>query len=180
MSTPKLSYYRAPISSPDDHACPLCTVVIDLDLDDIIEAESEIPESTRQGLVYIAGCVSRKLFDLSNQLEEEDTTDEYSKHGQMISEQNRGGLSIPRDRLVFFTYYCYIAFALQQQLNMTCQKNYIEYFTQINDFTDLLPRDTKKICRILTNTFLNNWCKKQNEEKRSKNNDMIKRAKLSV
>ena len=158
----------------------MCNVKIELNIDDIIEAEAEMPTTVRQGLLYISGYVAHKLPDLSNQLEEDDTIDEYLKHGQLIDEQNRGGLSIPRDGLVQFTYYCYIAFIIQQDLDQTCQKTYIDYFYQINDYVNLLPRDTSKVCSILTNTFLNNWTKKQNEDTRSKNNDMVKRAKLSV
>ena len=59
---------------------------------------------------------------------------EYTNYGQMIAEVNRGGLSIPRDSVVYFTYYCYIAFTLQQESHPTCQKNYISYFIEIDKF----------------------------------------------
>ena len=121
---------------PTNHDCPLCIVKIELDFNEIIEAEAGIPLTVRQGLLFITGYVTRKLPNLSNQLEEEDTTDEYLKYGQLIEQQNRGGLSIPRDRLVFFTYYCYVAFFLQQDLEQTCQKTYIDYFVEINDYVD--------------------------------------------
>ena len=62
----------------------------------------------------------------------------------------------------------------------TCQENYMDYFSEINDFVEFIPWDTTKWCSILSNTFLNNWSRKQNEHRRSKNNDMVKRAKLSV
>ena len=62
----------------------------------------------------------------------------------------------------------------------TCQENYMDYFSEINDFVEFIPWDTTKVCSILSNTFLNNWSRKQNEHRRSKNNDMVKRAKLSV
>ena len=139
-----------------------------------------MPLTVRQALIFIAGYVTNQLPNLSNQLEEEDTVEEYVKYGQFTEQQNRGGLSIPRDRLSFFAYYCYIAFYLQQEIQGTCQKRYLDYFIEINNYVDLVPRDISKVCSILSNTFLNNWSKKQNEETRCKNNDMIKRAKLSV
>ena len=55
----------------------MCIVKIELDFNEIIEAEAGIPLTVRQGLLFIAGYVTRKLPNLSNQLEEEDTTDEY-------------------------------------------------------------------------------------------------------
>ena len=97
-----------------------------------------------------------------------------------MEEQDRGGLTVPRDRLVLFSYYCYIAFCIQQNIAGTCHKKYMDYFSEINHYVEFIPRDTTKVCSILSNTFLNNWSKKQNEDTRSKNNDMIKRTKLSV
>ena len=59
---------------PDtNHSCPLCSINIELDLDNIIEAESELCFSVRQGLLYIASYVTRKLPHLGNMLEEDDT-----------------------------------------------------------------------------------------------------------
>ncbi len=69
---------------------------------------------------------------------------------------------------------------MKRRIQGTCQKKYIDYFIEINNYVDLVPRDISRVCSILSNTFLNNWSKKQNEETRCKNNDMIKRAKLSV
>ena len=164
---------------PDtNHICPLCNVTIELDIDEVLKAESELPMSVRQGLIYISGYVLHQLPVLNDLLDEEDSKDEYNKYGQMISELNRGGLKIRKDCLVFFTYYCYIAFVLQQEIQCTCQKNYISFFTEINQYTDLLPRNCKKVCRILSNTFLNNWSKRQNE-RTAERDDLIKLAKLS-
>ena len=98
----------------------------------------------------------------------------------MISGQNRGGLKIPKDSVVFFKYYCYIAFALQQDIQTTCQNKYIDYFTEINTLVDLLPKNIKKACRILSNTFLNNWNKRNNEDNANSKSELLKIAKLSV
>ena len=93
-----------------NHACSLCSVNVDLDLNEIFQSESELPISVRQGLIYI---VTKELPVLNELLEDDDTINKYTNYGQMIAEGNRGGLSIPRDSEVYFTYYCYIAFALQ-------------------------------------------------------------------
>ena len=84
-----------------------------------------------------------------------------------------GGIAITCSNMV-------LRFVIQQDLDQTCQKTYIDYFIQIKDYVNLTLRDTSKVCSILSNKFLNNWTIKQNEGKRSKNNDMVKRAKLSV
>ena len=132
------------------------------------------------GLVYIAGYVLMKAQTLEAFLGENDTNEEFEKYGDLIKEENRGGLTIPRDRIVYFTYYCYIAFYLQQEREPTCQKNYVNFFYQMNNCLSLIPMETTKICRTLSNIFLNNWCKKKNENMRNTNTDLIKRAKLSV
>ena len=74
--------------------------------------------SVRQGLVYIG--VLDDLF------EDDDSTEEYVKYGQLINELTRGGLKVPTDSLVYFTYFCYMAFVLPHAVQPTCQKNYIE------------------------------------------------------
>ena len=42
----------------------------------------------------------------------------------------------------------------------------MDYFSEINDFVEFIPRDTTKVCSILSNTFLNNWSKKQKEHRK--------------
>ena len=109
--------------------------------------------------------------------EDNDSTEEYVKYGQLINELTRGELKVPTDSLVYFTYFIYMSFVLQHADQSTCQKNYIEFFVEINRYTERLPKIIKKACRVLSNIFFNNWCKRQNENT-SKDHDLIKVAKL--
>ena len=52
----------------------------------------------------------------------------------------------------------------------------LSYFIEIDKFADLLPKNTKKACWILSNT----WSKRKNEDTKSKNNDLLKVANLSL
>ena len=105
-----------------NHACSLCSVNVDLDLDEIVQSESELPTSGRQGLVYIARYVTKQLPVLNELLEDDDTINEYTNYGQMIAEVNRGGLSIPRERecglLYLLLLYC-IRFTARKPTNLS-------------------------------------------------------------
>ena len=64
-----------------NHVCSFYSVSIELDLDEIVESKSELPISVRQGMLYIAGYVMRQLPALNDLLEENDTTEKYTKCG---------------------------------------------------------------------------------------------------
>ena len=73
----------------------------------------------------------------------DETNVAYKGHGELIAEHIRVGLIIPKDSAVYLTCYCYIAFALQQDIQPTCQKNYIDYCIAINQFAELLSSNNK-------------------------------------
>ena len=85
----------------------------------------------------------RQLPVLDDLLEDDDSIEEYVKYGQLINEQTKGGLKVPTNPPEYFTYFCYMAFVLQHEFQPTCQKNYIEFFVEINRYTEVLPRNNK-------------------------------------
>ena len=68
---------------------------------------------------------------LGDLFEDHDSTEEYLKYGQLIRTKRPNRFS--------GILYLLLAFVLQHEIQPTRQKNYIEFFAEINRYTELLP-----------------------------------------
>lgn len=162
------------LPSPE-HLCEMCHFDHSLDIHSLPACESDISIECKQGLVYVAGYVLHKLPKLQTI---DDTSEQMALYGSLIKEGSFGGLKEPGDSLVYFVYFCYIAFLLIIEHHKVCQKGFIKVFSDINANMKLIPCSLNKAACILVNIFLNNWTRKESC-KYAGREELLKVAKLS-
>ena len=87
--------------------------------DNLPTLESSVPSETKMSLVYIAGYITRKDPELSENQLLGQTTFYYQKYGKFIDSLDRGGLNIPSDCCCQWTIFYFILF-------IQSRKKYVE------------------------------------------------------
>ena len=116
-----------------------------------ITPQSAETAECKQALVYISGYITKSYC-----LELDDTKEEMKNFGQLIAELNRGRLVEPVDSLVYYSYYCYLAYVMYYKQDQFCRCRVMNAFHEIahcsiNQFVK------RKVTFILANVFMNNW-----------------------
>lgn len=140
------------------HQCSSCTYLLCEEgaevFDNLTDLESSIPLETKMSLVYIAGYITRKDADLSENEMLEQTTFYHQKYGKFTNELDRGGLNIPSDCCCQWTFFCFILFNTVK--TKVCRKSLCNIFMAVSEFYSF--NMLKKHGQILSNIFLKNYC----------------------
>ena len=141
--------------------------------DNLEQLEESIPLETKMALVYIAGYVTRKDPEFS----EEDisqTTFYHQKFGDYLDTLDWGSLNIPSDSSCQWTFFCYSMFNSVKQ--KVCRKSLCNLFMLVAEFHSLGME--RHHGNILANIFLKNFCSTVNP--RSNKESSLKVMKLST
>ena len=141
--------------------------------DNLPALESSVPSETKMSLVYIAGYITRKDPELSENQLLEQTTSYYQKYGKFIDSLDRGGLNIPCDCCCQWTIFYFILFNTIKE--KVCKKSLSNIFMLSSEFYSLIMQRRHGL--ILSNILLNNHC--INKTPRSEKNPAVKVLKLS-
>ena len=145
-----------------EHSCELCRSESRSVTDILPILARDISDRNKQVLVYVAGYLVFKYCRCEG--DSDDTAFEFDAHGAYLTALNRGGLCVPRDCAVTFTYFSYVSFlCLQPAESMPpCFVALLRSLLEINAYFDLLQNDTEamRMCRALCNIMLNNFTSK--------------------
>ena len=131
----------------------LCEEVSEI-FDNLEELELSILLETKMSLVYIAGYVTRKDTELTENQMLEQTTFYHEKYGKLTDSLDRGGLNIPSDCSCQWTFFCFILFNTIK--DKVCRKSLCNIFMQVSEFYCFNMQ--KHHGNILSNVFLKNYC----------------------
>ncbi|XP_066923516.1 uncharacterized protein [Clytia hemisphaerica] len=157
----KLNVDLSVLRAEPGHCCDKCFFALDRDgislLNQLEEEEMSIPVETKMSLIYMAGYVARK--DEMSEQELFDATMFYAqKYGKYLHELDRGGLKIPTDTICQWTMFSYIMF--NHIRHLVCRTSLSDVLMSIAH-TYAFDSITKNNAMILSNIFLNNFCKSQ-------------------
>lgn len=140
------------------HQCPDCDYILSDESAEIFDTlellETSVTIETKIALVYIAGYVTRKDGDMSEEELFDTTTFYFDKFGDFTDKIDRGGLRIPTDLAVQWSIFCFIIF--QSIKESVCRNSLSGIFADISIYYGF--RMQPQHCRILANIFLNNYC----------------------
>ena len=139
------------------HECDLCKFLMDdkssETFDHLLFLEDEIDEGTKMSLVHMAGYVTRKDPEKSEEELFTTTTFYYQKYGKFTESLDRGGLNIPTDNACQWTFFCFVMF--QCVKDKVCRKSLANIFMIINDMHTFNMERRHGI--ILANIFFKNY-----------------------
>ena len=167
------------LKGTEGHQCDSCDFILDEEgveiFDNLAELESSINLDTKMSLVYISGYVSRHDDSLSEKELLEETMFYVEKYGEVVKELDRGGLKYPTDTVCQWSFFCYSMFMSVR--NKVCKKSLSDIFMLIADHHNMkLIQQHHAV--ILSNIFLNNFCKDENPK--STKEGSLKVLKLSL
>ena len=122
--------------------------------DNLEELEKSLTIETKMGLVHIAGYVTRKDLDMSDEDLFDITTFYYDKFGGFTDELDRGHLNVPTDAAVQWSFFAYILF--QCVKDFICRSSLSKIFLKISEHYKFGMKSHH--CRILSNVFIKNFC----------------------
>ena len=94
--------------------------------------EMAIPDETKMSVVYIAGYLTRKDKELSEEQLLELTTFYQQKFGSITDSLDRGGLNIPSDCACQWTFFSYIMFNIVK--DKVCRKSLCNLLIVVSEF----------------------------------------------
>lgn len=140
------------------HKCEHCEYRMDDDtmkiFDSMPDLEDKICRETKMSLVHMAGYVSRKDQELSEDEMLDVTTFYFQKYGDYTQKLDRGGLNIPSDKICQWAFFSYILF--NSVKDNVCRKSLSNLFMLISTTYELGME--RRHATILTNIFLKNHC----------------------
>ena len=173
----KLGYNTEELNVDDGHDCSSCGFLLDEEgaeaFDNLEELEKSIPLECKMALVYIAGYVTRKDAEMTEDELLDQTSFYYEKFGDYLNSLDRGCLNIPSDRSCQWVFFCFIMFNVVKE--KVCRKSLCNMFMSIGEFHSFEMEKRHGI--ILSNIFLNNYCASINP--RSSKESSLKVIKLS-
>ena len=98
------------------------------DSSNLDELEEVLDESSKMGLVHIAGYVERK----EDEDKEHETFNYYEKYGNFTSHINRGGLHKPDDSTSQWVFMCYYLFSVVPKTEV-CRTSLARYFFDLSE-----------------------------------------------
>ena len=98
--------------------------------------EDSIPVDTKKSLVYIAGYVTQKDDQMSENELLSVTTFYHKKYGGYVDSMDRGGSKIPTDSACQWTFFCYTMF--QYVNSRVCRKSLSDIFIKISQSSTIL------------------------------------------
>lgn len=160
-------------------SCPDCAFRIETNeeacevMDNIEELEKEVPDETKEVLVYLAGYVTRKDPEQDEATLLGQTNFYHSKYGDYMNSLDRGGLKVPSDTACQWVIFCLIIFHAVK--DKVCRNSFCRITMGISDMYDFGM--TEAHARIIANIFFNNYCSAATP--RSTKEPALKRLKLS-
>ena len=137
------------------HECMSCSYFLCEEgseiFDKLEELELSIPLETKMSL-DVAGYVTRKDTELTENQMLEQTTFYHQKYGKLADSLDRGGLNIPSDCSCQWTFFCFILFNTIK--DNVCRKSLCNIFMQVSEFYFFNMQ--KHHGMILSNVFLKN------------------------
>ena len=106
------------------------------------------------GLVHIAGYVTRKDLDMSDEELFGVTTFYYEKFGGYTNQLDRGHLNVPVDTTVQWSFFSYILFRCVK--DFVCRSSLSKIFAKISEHYNFGMKGHH--CRILSNICIKNYC----------------------
>ena len=135
--------------------------------------EDKISVDNKMSLVHIAGYVTRKDIELTEEQMLETTTFYYQKYGKYTDTLDRGWLNVPTDNACQWTFFAYLMFNAVK--DHVCRKSLSTIFVDISNTFGFGMNSHHS--RILSNILFNNHCKLMNP--RSTKQTKLKVLKLS-
>ena len=158
------------------HQCAKCNYKMDEEIcelfDHLSEYEDKISLDNKMSLVHIAGYVTRKDAEMTEEELLGTTTFYYQKFGKYTDTLDRGWLNVPTDNACQWTFLSYLMFNAVK--NHVCRKSLSAIFMDIS--TSFGFGMMSHHARILSNIFFNNHCKLMNP--RSTKETKLKLLKL--
>ena len=115
--------------------------------------KDSIPVDNKNSLVYIAGHVTRKDDQMSENELLSVITFNHKMYGGYVDSMDRGSLKIPTDSACQWTFFCYTMF--QYVSSKICRKSLSDIFTKISEFYNFDM--TKEHSYTLSNILLKNF-----------------------
>ena len=119
-------------------------------------------------LVHIAGYITRKDPELSENQLLEQTTFYYQEYGKFIDSLDRGGLNIPYDCCCQWTIFYFILFNTIKE--NVCRKSLSNISMLISEVYSLIMQRRHGL--ILSNILLNNRCMNKTPRSEQKKNQL--------
>ena len=141
--------------------------------DNLVELEQSLNKDTKMALFHIAGYVTRNDPTPSEEELLELTTFYSLMYSGYTSHLDRGGLNIPSDKSVQWSFFCFMLFNAVK--HSVCRKSLMNIFSMVNRHHEFGMND--KHSRVLSNILLNNFSKKSTP--RSSKESQVKVLKLS-
>lgn len=159
------------------HECSSCGYLMNEEeayvFDSLPEMEDSIPVETKLSLVYIAGYVTRKDKELTEEQLLEQTTFYHQKFGSITDSLDRGGLNIPSDCACQWAFFSFIIFNVVK--DKVCRKSLCSMLMAISEFYSFNMKNRHG--HILANIFFKNFC--LNATPRSGKEPQLKMLKLN-
>jgi len=159
------------------HSCAKCGYKMDEEtcefFDHLPDFEDKISKDNKMSLVHIAGYVTRRDEELSEEEMLQTTTFYYQKFGEYTDKMDRGWLNVPTDNACQWAFFAYLIFNCVK--NHVCRKSLCTIFMEISKAFGF--HMTMVHARILSNILFNNHCKLMNP--RSTKETKLKVLKLS-
>ena len=119
--------------------------------------ESSLDSATKQKLVYVAGYVTRRDEEMTEEESLACTTFYYDSFGDFTKELDNDGINVPSDSACQFIFFSYILFqTIKDNVCGVSLANILYYVSEFYDFNM-----EKRHCKIFSNTLLNYHCKDQ-------------------
>ena len=140
------------------HACENCEYRLDetttQTFDNLPALEDKICRETKMSLVHIAGYVTRRDGELSEEELLNVTMFYFKEFGDYTKKLDRGGLNVPTDNICQWTFFCYMIF--NSVKNQVCRKSLSKIFMLISTTYEFHVQ--QRHANILSNIFFKNYC----------------------
>ena len=140
------------------HSCENCEYrmneTVTETFDNLPAIEDKICRETKMSLVHMAGYVTRKDDELSEEELFNATTFYYNEYGDFTRKLDRGGLNVPTDNICQWVFFSYILF--NSVKNLTCRKSLSHILMLISSTYEFHIQ--KHHANILSNIFFKNYC----------------------
>ena len=140
------------------HVCDKCVYQLDDEatavFDNLPALEDKISRETKMSLVHIAGYVTRKDEEKSEENLLGMTTFYFQEYGDYTKSLDRGGLNYPDDSACQWTFFCFPLFNTVK--DKVCRKSLSSLFMLVSEQHSFGMQ--RHHAHILSNIFFKNYC----------------------
>ena len=146
------------ILEDEAHHCPSCSYHLCekgcLTVASLPDLEDSLSSENKMALVYIAGYVTRKDGELSEEELLGQTNYYFQRYGDYVKSLDKGGLNIPSDIACQWAIFSYIIF--DSVKDNVCRHSLTNILLYVSEFFEFEMQ--RQHCVILTNILLKNNC----------------------